>query len=251
MYIAKQNKGFTLIELSIVIVVIGLIVAGVVGGQTLVKQAKIRLQIADLQKYNVAYNTFLLEYDDIPGDFNKASQYWPGTPDGDNNGVISNSSYNDCANLANENVKFFLHLSQAGLINENYTNIWQIGVGYPFLKLDTTKGMCVASHIRPGGSGVNFQLYGNDLTKRYTAAIFLNISAPTNASDYDEDLGTATPKTYSIIDNKIDDGIAREGVFMAYRPHGSTIGDCLDSRGGDYLITNEFSSCHSMYVLSK
>ncbi|PIR38553.1 MAG: hypothetical protein COV35_06425 [Alphaproteobacteria bacterium CG11_big_fil_rev_8_21_14_0_20_39_49] len=36
------DKGFTLIELSIVIVIIGLIVAGVVGGQTLIYQSKVR-----------------------------------------------------------------------------------------------------------------------------------------------------------------------------------------------------------------
>ena len=68
-----HQEGFTLIELSIVIVIIGLIVAGVVGGQTLVLQAKIRSQISDFNKYKIAYNTFQLEYNAIPGDFNQAS----------------------------------------------------------------------------------------------------------------------------------------------------------------------------------
>ena len=54
-----MRRGFTLIELSIVIVIIGLIVAGVVGGQSVIKQAKLKTIIQDVNKYTVANHMFL------------------------------------------------------------------------------------------------------------------------------------------------------------------------------------------------
>jgi prepilin-type N-terminal cleavage/methylation domain-containing protein len=74
--LCKQH-GFTLVELSIVIVIIGLIVAGVTAGQSLVAAAKIQSQITELKKYEVAYNIFKLEYNAVPGDMSNAISYWP------------------------------------------------------------------------------------------------------------------------------------------------------------------------------
>ena len=74
----KKDLGFTLVELSIVIVIIGLIVGGVTAGQSLVEAAKMQSQISELRKYEVAFNIFKLEYDAIPGDFSQASDYWGG-----------------------------------------------------------------------------------------------------------------------------------------------------------------------------
>ena len=72
----NNNKAFTLIELSIVLVIIGLIVAGVIGGQSLVKQAQLRSVISESEQVKVAFNAFKLEYNAIPGDMMNASQYW-------------------------------------------------------------------------------------------------------------------------------------------------------------------------------
>ena len=51
------------------------------------------------------------------------------------------------------------------------------------------------------------------------------------------------------MDTKIDDGVARQGVFQSRRTYGSTVGDCLDANNGDYLLTNKQKSCHAMYVI--
>lgn len=67
---AKKDSGFTLIELSIVLVIIGLIVGGVLVGQDLIRAAEIRATITQLEKFNTATNTFLGKYGALPGDMN-------------------------------------------------------------------------------------------------------------------------------------------------------------------------------------
>ena len=68
-----QQAGFTLIELSIVLVIIGLIVGGVLTGQDLIRAAEIRATIGQYEKYNTAVNTFRTKYNGIPGDLLAAS----------------------------------------------------------------------------------------------------------------------------------------------------------------------------------
>jgi prepilin-type N-terminal cleavage/methylation domain-containing protein len=66
----KNYHGFTLIELSIVLVIIGLIVGGVLVGQDLIRAAYIRAQISQIEKFNTAVNTFYGKYQALPGDMN-------------------------------------------------------------------------------------------------------------------------------------------------------------------------------------
>src|SRR5215475_14851525 len=65
------QQGFTLVELSIVLVIIGLIVGGVLVGQDMIKAAELRSTISQIEKYNTAVNTFRDKYRYIPGDINQ------------------------------------------------------------------------------------------------------------------------------------------------------------------------------------
>jgi prepilin-type N-terminal cleavage/methylation domain-containing protein len=62
------SQGFTLIEMSIVLVIIGLVVGGILVGQDLIKAAAIRAQVTQIDKFNQAVNTFYGKYQALPGD---------------------------------------------------------------------------------------------------------------------------------------------------------------------------------------
>src|SRR5579871_6353801 len=70
------EQGFTLIELSIVLVIIGLIVGGVLVGQDLIKAAQIRAEVTQLERYNTAVNTFRSKYNGVPGDLLSATNFF-------------------------------------------------------------------------------------------------------------------------------------------------------------------------------
>jgi prepilin-type N-terminal cleavage/methylation domain-containing protein len=63
-----KNQGFTLIELSIALIIIGLIVGGILVGQDMINAAATRAQIAQIEKYQTAANTFYTKYGYLPGD---------------------------------------------------------------------------------------------------------------------------------------------------------------------------------------
>ena len=63
-----RKAGFTLIEMSIVLVIIGLIVGGVLVGQDLIRAAAVRAQVSQMEKYNSAVNTFREKTGYLPGD---------------------------------------------------------------------------------------------------------------------------------------------------------------------------------------
>ena len=64
----KHEEGFTLVELSIVLVIIGLIIGGVLVGQDMIKAAEIRSTVSQIQEFDTAANTFRDKYEYVPGD---------------------------------------------------------------------------------------------------------------------------------------------------------------------------------------
>lgn len=123
-------RGFSLVELSVVLVILGLLVGGILAGQSLIHAAELRSINANAQKFITATHAFRDKYMALPGDMPNATAFWGAinatpatcaatnlytgnaTCDGDGNGLIENF----------EASKFFWsQLTLAGLLEGKYT----------------------------------------------------------------------------------------------------------------------------------
>jgi len=68
-----NQKGFTLIEIAIVLVIIGLLIGGVLKGQSMIQNAKVKRLVSDIQGIQAAMNSFQDRYQMWPGDENSAT----------------------------------------------------------------------------------------------------------------------------------------------------------------------------------
>ncbi|MDB2414345.1 prepilin-type N-terminal cleavage/methylation domain-containing protein [Rickettsiales bacterium] len=203
MSINKRSSGFTLVELSIVIVIIGLIVAGVVAGQDLVKQARIKALIKDVDEYRTAYNTFRIKYEALAGDMTNATSYWASAANGDGNRLIGGFQMSET-----ENKGFFEQLSLSGLIPGSY---------------DGGTGEIIGVDVPPTSYSSNSSFYVNSdkLWNIYDSGNSLSICGPSDTC-YDSHR-VAVEDAYAI-DKKIDDSMPYLGKVISYS---RVSGDCL------------------------
>jgi prepilin-type N-terminal cleavage/methylation domain-containing protein len=66
---SSKKSAFSLIELSIVLIVIGLLIAGITGGASLIKSSELRSVMGEARSYAVGVNAFYTQYNALPGDY--------------------------------------------------------------------------------------------------------------------------------------------------------------------------------------
>src|SRR5262245_51676737 len=123
----KRNQGFTLVEIAIVLVIIGLLLGGILKGQEMITQAKIKNVIADFSGISAAYHGYVDRYKKIPGDdpcaggtpsanvCGTTTARWTGASKGDGNGVIA-GKYNSPTST-DESRLWWDHLRRAGFVS--------------------------------------------------------------------------------------------------------------------------------------
>lgn len=245
--------AFTLIELSIVLVVIGLIVGGVLVGQDLIHAAKVRAQISQLQEYETALTTFRLKYNGLAGDLRNPSQFFPGLTSTNATGTLNNKRIDgNTASVGNadlETLDVFWQLGAAELVGGDFDGTFSVK-GVPPSKLED------AIRVVPAGQccGVTqSQLTTAESGLTYRIAFYLTY---VNFSSTGQGVLTGisngiTPLTVHTIDEKIDDGIARQGKVKAYSLRGNAPNYCLLVDDGDYDINQTTKSCVLEYIAQK
>jgi prepilin-type N-terminal cleavage/methylation domain-containing protein len=199
----NKQKGFTLVELAIVLVIIGLIVSSVLVGQDLIKAAQLRATVRQLNEFQVGVNTFIGKYNGVPGDITAASATNFGlTGSGiraDGDGTIE-SEGGGIADYSGEIVNFWSHLSSPGreLIAGTYRGVQcgncTAGTNFPAMKFGGAGW---------GAYGVSGQNYF------YAGAASPNTGGETTMAN------PFIPVDAFNIDSKIDDGLPNTGDVMA------------------------------------
>ena len=276
-----MKKGFTLVELAIVVTVVGLLVGGVLVGRDIIFQANVRSVVSQLNTYQTAVNAFKLEYgnSELPGDFDKATTYgldkdqdgnvntaasYGGNGDGDSNGYLAGGSEYTSKYWKHEVVNFWVHLSNSDLIKEKFAQInncdancnLDVGVAYP--ELAVGNGMVVVSTNTealtlgsPDTIGINYDEFF--LIGTHTEMINGYLSfGETGPSVEAETVGEfLTPEEAYSLDSKIDDGLPDSGntivyAYKAYQPiYENTFDetDCFTNRGEPYNLAVDEKVC--------
>jgi len=110
-----RQRGFTLVEIAIVLVIIGLLLGGILKGQEMITQAKIKNVIADMSGVSAAMYGYQDRYKALPGD-DKGATRWTtaGILAGDGDGIIEGTYL---AGAASEAGQFWFHLRSAGFVS--------------------------------------------------------------------------------------------------------------------------------------
>ncbi len=221
MQIEGYSQGFTLIELSIVLVIIGLIVGAILVGQDLINAAATRAQIAQIEKFNTAVHTFQGKYGYLPGDmpdpyatnFGFVSR-GANAGQGDGNGIIAGyqgSAYG-LAETYGETVTFWRDLNTAGLIYGNFNTANETGGSSPVTATSTPALSAIFPQGKLGQGNYIYVYSGsfND-TNYYGLSALTNVTA--GIVPYSSP--ALTPVQAYSIDKKIDDGLPQSGNVTA------------------------------------
>lgn len=229
----KRQTGFTLIEIAIVLVIIGLLLGGVLKGQELIQNARVRNIIAQQDGIKAAYFGFQDRYRGIPGDYSStnAAANIPGAGSncgGDGNSLIDSDDESACA---------WYQMSKAGFISGNYSGKKTAGTP-PF---DSSN-----SPVNPYG-GI-LQLIFDDVYEGSGATSGTGGTSGTSGTKvHNIKSGTNIPATVlSEVDRKIDDGTPGTGSFRFSTWQGSLSSNC-ESGGGSspttWAITSTATQC--------
>ncbi len=246
-----SRNAFSLLELSIVLVILGLLVGGVMSGRYLIAQAELKSALTDLTRYKAADFQFRDMYNGRPGDLKDATAYWPsdtcptntnrvpkrGTCDGNGNRVIEGGP---------EAFRAWQHLSNAELIDGRYSGVaGSGGVGHAVGNENAPSGRIKRSvYYLYGwsaftGDSVHFDNY------RATDILILGGQHTTSwPSSF-----LLEPKQMYQIDTKMDDGKPATGAITSLKIAQSP--NCItnDTTASEYLLTYTSVACVVTYRL--
>lgn len=200
----NKKHGFTLVELSIVLVIIGLLIGGILVAQSLIDSSRVNAQIKQIKQYDIALNLFYDRYRMIPGD----SHGW-----GNQNGFLEGNGVTPATQMWVEITLYFTELERYKIINEGYSQggALNYGEGGEIPKAKIGRGGIA---MQMNTKGELFYFLGISFEEPYSNAAgvgpFGNAISPT---------GIMSPAEALAIDSKMDDGNPYTGNVVAVRQY--------------------------------
>lgn len=234
--LSKSSDGFTLVEISIVMMIIGLLIGGTFGGMRLVENMQVNKTVQDLKSIESAALTFKDTYGRLPGDFVNPSTRLPNCTDapcatgGNGNRILGTAgvgSQTEVLTPTSEKFTFWSHLQAADLLSLGIKNTIDMNFG---------EGQPAAAI----GGGIRFNQYRQGVVTPLKTCNCHNVRiadvpiAATNA----EDPNLVNPFKCEIarqMDSKIDDTLPRAGKLIA---NVSCLANAGDETSGYGDLTN-------------
>jgi prepilin-type N-terminal cleavage/methylation domain-containing protein len=206
-----RQRGFSLLEVAIVLVVLGLLIGEVLKGQALIKGARVRYLIRQQDDFKIAYFAFFDRYRAAAGDYAGAVGVIPDLSTAACNGGKGNGN-GRIETVGGENILVWEHLSKAGFLNTKYT---------------------CADSVSPSTTPIN--PYGQALEIVFDANY-----AGTAVTRHNLKTGARiSSDLLHEIDWKTDDGNPLQGNFRAVPPDAG----CYDPASAAWLFRTSGSDC--------
>lgn len=209
--IRKDEKGFTLVELAVVMIIIGLLIGGILKGQELITNARVTSTIGQMEGLSAAYHDFRNQYNALPGDLSPANAaarigncaaIVACNQGGDGNGQLASDI--GAAAAAGESTAFFGHLLAAGYITGMDGTIAGPGFGLSTPSSSVEGGFLIGD-TREGVAGFN--------AAEFRPGIYL-VQAGDATNNVGNGTGTLTGQQAASIDRRLDDGIPSTGSIV-------------------------------------
>lgn len=269
---STMRQGFSLLEISIVLTVVGLIVGGILVGKNLVRASEIRSVLEDLKQYRSAVQMFETQYNALPGDMKNATQFWgavaggtavgvdatcvayfdatqtprTATCNGDGNGQIDSPS-----NFWSEPWLVWQHLANAGMVEGSYTGQGQSAYGTP----QNNNPVVGSSSPKSKVNDLTYALrWINNITNAahsfYFVGAYGNVFMVGQKTELDDVVMTAEEAFE--IDSKLDDGLPGTGGVRSHknldRPNCATTDDPVTAR---YVVPTNIVGCNLLVNLKQ
>jgi len=221
--VARRQSGFTLIEIAIVLVIIGLLLGGVLKGQELITTARVHALNNSADGITAAWFSFQDRYRAFPGDYLNAQSTvnLPGGPGGgDGNGQVDTP----------DEVGFvWIHLVAAGYLTGDFVT----PVAVPLDEYG-----CSTQNCPDNGFGFGMIIsYGQKVLTSTVAAHELST-------------GHGVPvQVIAELDRKIDDGLAASGVMQLGQDgtNWANSGNCLNADNINYELIKPSADCAAVF----
>ncbi|MBN66671.1 MAG: hypothetical protein CMM94_03785 [Rickettsiales bacterium] len=227
-----SQAGFTLVELAIVLVILGLLAGGVTAGRSLIAANEITAAGTRGMELRMGVHQFKEQYLALPGDMADATSVWSGTANGNGDRQIARDT---------EGYRAWQHMSLAQLIDGRYTGVsfgdntnpdGVPGTNVPSAPVSGAGfGIQHRGDVAASDTGLFPRYYGNFIT------LGLQVVNSIPEAPF------ATGKEAYGIDRKFDDGIPGSGTIMTMESNGANCAGALQ-----YNLANETDSCTLLFI---
>jgi prepilin-type N-terminal cleavage/methylation domain-containing protein len=242
-----MQRAFSLVELSIVLVILGLLTGGILGGQALIRASELRSVSADFGRYQAAVNAFRDKYFQLPGDFSQATRFWAAaascatttvttTCNGSGNGVMD----------PGEGQLLWQHLAMAGLIEGSYDGRVNLAAGtsQPKAKLANAYYSIPYDFSSMSYHGFESGAYSGRAVLAVGKAGYSSL----NFVDIVGAGGVLKQEEAWNIDKKMDDGLPKQGAVQSYLYDwvnfaATDDGDYCGATNSNYLLNDTTHLC--------